>query len=60
MEATISDAIPEAASNAAPSAATASSTSYRDPRTYGALLYMLLSLVTGIFYFTWTVTGHFA
>jgi len=28
-----------------------------DPRTYGALLYMLLSLVTGIFYFTWTITG---
>lgn len=28
-----------------------------DPRTYGALLYMLLSLITGIFYFTWTVTG---
>ena len=28
-----------------------------NPRTYGALLYMLLSLVTGIFYFTWTVTG---
>lgn len=28
-----------------------------DPRTYGALLYMLLSLVTGIFYFTWTVAG---
>jgi len=28
-----------------------------DPRTYGALLYMLLALVTGIFYFTWTVTG---
>ncbi|HVZ90554.1 MAG TPA: sensor domain-containing protein [Rhizomicrobium sp.] len=28
-----------------------------DPRTYGALVYMLLSLVTGIFYFTWTVTG---
>jgi uncharacterized membrane protein len=28
-----------------------------DPRTYGALLYMLLSLVTGIFYFTWTVVG---
>ncbi len=28
-----------------------------DPRTYGALLYMLLSLVTGIFYFVWTVTG---
>jgi uncharacterized membrane protein len=28
-----------------------------DPRTYGALLYMLLSLMTGIFYFTWTVTG---
>jgi len=28
-----------------------------DPRAYGALLYMLLSLATGIFYFTWTVTG---
>ena len=28
-----------------------------DPRAYGALMYMLLSLVTGIFYFTWTVTG---
>ena len=29
----------------------------RDPATYGALLYMLLSLVTGVFYFTWAVTG---
>jgi hypothetical protein len=28
-----------------------------DPKTYGALLYMLLSLVTGIFYFTWTIAG---
>lgn len=28
-----------------------------DPRTYGALLYMLLSLVTGVFYFVWTVVG---
>lgn len=28
-----------------------------DPKTYGALLYMLLSLITGIFYFVWTVTG---
>ncbi len=28
-----------------------------DPRTYGALLYMLLSLITGIFYFTWAVAG---
>jgi hypothetical protein len=28
-----------------------------DPRTYGAMLYMLLSLITGIFYFTWTVAG---
>lgn len=27
-----------------------------DPRAYGALIYMLLSLATGIFYFTWTVT----
>lgn len=28
-----------------------------DPRTYGALFYMVLSLATGIFYFTWIVTG---
>jgi uncharacterized membrane protein len=28
-----------------------------DPRTYSALFYMVLSLATGIFYFTWTVTG---
>jgi hypothetical protein len=28
-----------------------------DPRTYGALLYMLLALPTGIFYFTWSVAG---
>ena len=34
-----------------------SSASLVDPRTYGALFYMLLSLATGIFYFTWVVTG---
>ncbi len=28
-----------------------------DPRTYGALFYMVLSMATGIFYFTWAVTG---
>lgn len=28
-----------------------------DPATYGALLYMLLSLATGIFYFVWVVCG---
>ncbi|KAB2901936.1 MAG: hypothetical protein F9K31_00035 [Dokdonella sp.] len=28
-----------------------------DPRTYAALFYMLLSLATGVFYFTWVVTG---
>ncbi|MEI2428837.1 sensor domain-containing protein [Lysobacter yananisis] len=28
-----------------------------EPRTYGALFYMLLSLATGTFYFTWVVTG---
>ena len=28
-----------------------------DPRTYAALFYMLLSLATGIFYFTWAITG---
>jgi hypothetical protein len=28
-----------------------------DPRAYMSVLYMLMSLATGIFYFTWTVTG---
>jgi hypothetical protein len=28
-----------------------------DPRAWGALLYMLISLLTGILYFTWGVTG---
>lgn len=28
-----------------------------DVRTYGSLLYMLVSLVTGIFYFTWAAAG---
>ena len=30
---------------------------YDDPKTWGALLYMLISIVTGIVYFTWVVTG---
>lgn len=30
---------------------------YDDPKVWGALLYMLISLVTGIVYFTWIVTG---
>lgn len=28
-----------------------------DPHTYGALFYMLLSLATGTFFFSWVVTG---
>jgi hypothetical protein len=28
-----------------------------DPRAYAALFYMLLSLATGIFYFTWVTVG---
>lgn len=28
-----------------------------DPRTYASLLFLLLALPTGIFYFVWTVTG---
>lgn len=28
-----------------------------DPRAYASLMYMLLSLATGIFYFTWAVLG---
>jgi uncharacterized membrane protein len=30
---------------------------YDDPKAWGALLYMLVSLVTGVVYFTWVVTG---
>lgn len=30
---------------------------YDDPKAWGALLYMLISMITGIVYFTWTVTG---
>jgi hypothetical protein len=30
---------------------------YAEPRAWGAFLYMLLSLATGIFYFTWVTTG---
>src|SRR5690606_15039117 len=28
-----------------------------DPKTYGAIFYSILALATGIFYFTWVVTG---
>lgn len=28
-----------------------------EPRAWGALLYMLISLLTGILYFTWAITG---
>lgn len=59
MEAAITTPFPKQ-----PEPETGSSSTHRgffnvisDPRTYGALLYMLLSLVTGIFYFTWTVAG---
>lgn len=30
---------------------------YADPRAWASLFYMVLALATGIFYFTWTVTG---
>lgn len=30
---------------------------YSDPRAYASLFYMLLSIATGTFYFTWAVTG---
>lgn len=55
MEATISGPFPK--SDQAPERNYGFFNVVSDPRTYGALLYMLLSLITGIFYFTWTVTG---
>ena len=30
---------------------------YADPRAYTAIFYMLLAMPTGIFYFTWAITG---
>lgn len=30
---------------------------YTDARAWGALLYMLIAFVTGVFYFSWAVTG---
>lgn len=30
---------------------------YTDTRAWGALLYMLIAFVTGVFYFTWAITG---
>ena len=39
------------------SAATPKNLPAADPRTYGALFYMVLSLATGTFYFAWVVTG---
>jgi uncharacterized membrane protein len=30
---------------------------YTDPHAWGAVLYMLIAFVTGVFYFTWAVTG---
>jgi uncharacterized membrane protein len=55
MEASISGPFPK--SDPAPERRYGFFNVISDPRTYGALLYMLLSLITGIFYFTWTVTG---
>jgi uncharacterized membrane protein len=55
MEATISGPFPK--SEQAPERRYGFFGVIGDPRTYGALLYMLLSLVTGIFYFTVVVTG---
>ncbi|NQD37318.1 hypothetical protein HPT27_09785 [Permianibacter sp. IMCC34836] len=30
---------------------------YADPHTYASLFYMMLTMATGIFYFTWAITG---
>lgn len=30
---------------------------YADPRAWGGLLYMFIAFITGVFYFTWAVTG---
>lgn len=55
MEATIAGPFPKAEKE--PSSDYGFFGVVRDPRAYGALVYMLLSLVTGIFYFVWAITG---
>jgi len=30
---------------------------YTDPRTWGSILFMFISFITGIIYFTWVITG---
>jgi hypothetical protein len=56
MEAAISGPFPKA-EGAVPERRYGFFNVVRDPRAYGALMYMLLSLVTGVFYFTVVVTG---
>src|SRR5690348_12520326 len=56
MEAAISGPFPKA-EETAPARRYGFFNVVRDPRAYGALMYMLLSLVTGVFYFTVVVTG---
>ncbi len=55
MEATLSGPFPKP--DQAPSRRYGFFSVIGDPRAYGALVYMLLSLATGVFYFAWTVTG---
>ncbi len=55
MEATIAGPFPKAEKQ--PASGNGFFGVIRDPRAYGALVYMLLSLVTGVFYFVWAVTG---
>ena len=55
MEAAITGPVPKA--EVAPLRSFGFFNVVRDPRAYGALMYMLLSLVTGVFYFTVVVTG---
>jgi hypothetical protein len=56
MEAAISGPFPKA-EETAPARRYGFFNVVRDPKAYGALMYMLLSLVTGIFYFVVVVTG---
>lgn len=59
MEATLSTPFPQAENKPdAPSAGKKGFFSIiADPQSYGALLYMLMTLVTGIFYFVWSIVG---
>lgn len=58
MEAALSTPFPKAETTEAPPHRTGGFFGViADPQSYGALLYMMMAMITGIFYFVWSVVG---